>query len=264
MARRSMLAVFAIVAIVVACSIPSFAQTVKLQYKFSAGSVAKYAMSSGRDAAAYNQDTGGDLRTSSKASTIVVSQTVNSVDANGVANVSVAFDQFAVSGDKELGEATLPLPVKLLIKPNGSSLLYQDSVGQLGTDEPVAASSPVSIALPDEPISVGQSWTTDVALLGDKGTAKLVSTLVGPDMFGDKRAWRIYQEFTAGIEADSTAVVPVNGFRIRGRNYILISADDCSLLKISSTVTTVTVGQNDAGKPKVEKVERTYTMLTKI
>jgi len=261
--RRSLFAVCAVVAIIFAVAAPSFAQTARLRYKFSVGSVAKYSMSSGRDVVSYDQDTGSNVRTSTKASTIVVSQTVNSIDEDGVANVGVSFDQFSVSGDKEIGEATLPLPVRLLITPNGSSRLYQDSVAQLGTDEPEAASSPVTIALPDEPISVGESWTTDVPLMGGKGSAKLVSTLVGTDEFNDRHVWRIYQEFTAGV-SDDTSPVPVGGVSIKGCNYILISRDDCSLLKIVSTVTTTTVGQTATGTPKVEKTERTYAILNRM
>lgn len=259
MVRRNILAFAAAAAVFAAFAAPSLAEPVKLHYRFAAGSVAKFSVSSGRDVAVYDQGTGTDLRTSTKSSAILLTQSVSSVGADGSAVVKLSYDSFTVNGDKEVGEVNLPLPVHLLISGNGSSRVYQDTVAQLGSDQPESPSSPVTIPFPDNSVDVGQSWTTEVPLAA--GTAKLVSTLIGPDVFGTTPAWRIYQEVSTG---NDSAPVPIGGVLVKGRNYILVSQADCSLLKVVSTLTTVTVGQTADGQPKKEKAERTYSVLARV
>jgi hypothetical protein len=232
---------------------PAFARPVRLEYRFRTGHTDKYRVVVKTEQSIPSDTPGAaSMPVSTDIVNIMMVQKVIKTNKDGSAAVSLT-----IKGIGSDIKRIPPLDRNVVISNLGEYLGKKGSLP--GTSEGTA------IVLPKKRVSVGDTWSTIVALPGNNGSLKATATYKGiiPSSTG-KKVHKIVQSYSGVVDMSKVLAegkTPTPGStakaQIEGSGTYLLDRKDCKLIKVTGSLTSTTT----IIIPKTKKVPASITRL---
>ncbi len=232
---------------------PAFARPVKLEYRFRAGQTDKYRVVV-KTEQSIPSDTPGAASTPASTDTVNIMMIQKVIKTNKDGSAAVSLTIKGIGNDIK---RIPPLDRNVVISNLGEYLGKKGSLP--GTSEGTA------IVLPKKRVSVGDTWSTTVALPGNIGSLKATATYKGiTSSTNGKKVHKIVQAYSGVVDMSrilSEGKTPTPGStakaQIQGAGTYLLDRKDCKLAKVTGSLTSTTT----IIIPKTKKAPASITRL---
>jgi len=232
---------------------PAFARPVKLEYRFRAGQTEKYRVVV-KTEQSVPSDTPGAASIPASTDTVNIMMVQKIIKTNKDGSAAVLLTIKGIGDDIK---RIPPLDRSVVISNLGEYLSKKGSLP--GTSEGTA------IVLPKKRVSVGDTWSTTVALPGNIGSLKATATYKGiTSSSTGKKVHKIVQSYSGVVDMSrvlSEGKTPAPGStakaQIQGSGTYLLDRKDCKLVKVTGALTSTTT----IIIPKTKKAPASITRL---